>query len=213
MTATVHIVDYGAGNLFSIARALEKANARPVLMTHPEQAALAERLILPGVGAFGRAMETLAASGMDQALRDFASTGRPFLGICLGMQMMLETSAEFGAHRGLGLIAGRVEEIPRTDVLGHAHKVPHVGWGSITPPAPGRWTDTLLVETAPGTEFYFVHSFEALPAHEAHRLAVVDYNGRSLTAAIRRENLTGFQFHPEKSGPAGLLVLAGFLGQ
>ena len=134
------------------------------------------------------------------------------MGICLGMQMMLEASEEFGMHEGLGLIPGNVVAIPPTATDGKPHKIPHIGWNDLLPPTPGTdWNETILAGVSPGTAVYFVHSFAAVPASPEHRLADCDYDGRIISAAVKFGNLYGCQFHPEKSGEAGLRILKNFL--
>jgi glutamine amidotransferase len=154
-------------------------------------------------------MKGLVERDLLEPLKAFPKTGRPFLGICLGMQLLLSESEEFGRHRGLDIIPGKVLEIERKPGL----KVPQIGWNRIfSPPDGSPWAGSLLANVEPGTMFYFVHSFTALPDHASDRLADADYMGVRISAAIRRDNVTGCQFHPEKSGPAGLGVLTAYLG-
>jgi len=207
----VTVADYGVGNLLSVARAFERCGATVVLTAEPAAIAGADYLVLPGVGAFADGMSGLRQRGLIEPIREFAARGRPFLGICLGMQMMLTSSEEFGSTRGLDLIAGTVVPIPATGSDGRAHKIPHIGWNAIEPPRCGAWQGTPLADTPPGTEMYFVHSFTAVPESAEHRLADASYNGRVVSAAIRSGNLCGCQFHPEKSGAAGLRLLVTFL--
>lgn len=211
-TPKVTVVDYGMGNLLSVCRALEQCGAEVLLTASPPAVDGAERLVLPGVGAFADGMAELSRGGFVGPIRNFARTGRPFLGICLGMQMMLDGSEEFGAHEGLGLIPGNVVAIPPTGTDGKAHKIPHIGWNALLPPTPSTdWGGTILGGIAPGTEVYFVHSFTAVPASPVHRLADCDYDGRSISAAVKSGAMYGCQFHPEKSGEAGLRILKSFL--
>lgn len=205
----VTIVDYGVGNLLSVSRAVEAVGAVPELCSDPDGVAAAERLILPGVGAFGNGMDGLRARGLVEPLRAFAASGRPFLGICLGMQLMFERSHEFGLHDGLGLIPGEVVPIPATAADGTPHKVPHVGWSGLV--ADRAWDGTLLDGRGEGEATYFVHSFMAAPADPADRLAHCLYDGRPLAAVVERGMLAGCQFHPEKSGPVGLAILTTFV--
>lgn len=208
---TVAVVDYGAGNLLSVVRALSHVGADPVLVNDAASIEAAPLLVLPGVGAFGAAMRELAARNLIGALRAYVGSGRPFLGICLGKQMMMEESEEFGRHEGLGLIAGRVVPVPAITAEGRPHRIPHIGWADLKEPEPGRWKGTLLDGTPVGTSAYFVHSFHAVPTDPAHVLAWVEYDGVPITAAIRRGHLFGCQFHPEKSGEAGLAMLRRFV--
>ena len=207
----VMVVDYGTGNILSVTRALEHVGADAVVTSDPLRIEQADKLLLPGVGAFGRAMENLNRRNLVEPIRAFAASGRPFLGICLGMQLMLDRSEEFGGHEGLGLIAGEVVPIPRTTAGGAAHKIPHIGWNALLPPRPGRWENTVMDGIEAGTGMYFVHSLSANPQNDADRLADTDYNGQLISAAIQRGNLTGLQCHPEKSASAGLCVLKNFV--
>lgn len=207
----VTVVDYGAGNLLSVTRALEHVGAEVALAADGASLNGAGHLILPGVGAFAKGMEELRRRRLIEPLRDHAKSGKPFLGICLGMQMMLESSDEFGDHQGLGLIPGRVAAIPKTTAGDAPHKIPHIGWSGLHPVDGGDWDGTLLSGLPAGADMYFVHSFTAYPADPVHRLADVDYNGRALSAVIHRDNLTGFQGHPEKSGQVGLDILRNFV--
>lgn len=207
----VTVIDYGIGNLLSVCRAFEHCGAEVRLAVSPMEVEKAERLVLPGVGAFVDGMAGLSAGGFIGPIRNYVQTGRPFLGICLGMQMMLETSEEFGVHEGLGLIPGNVLAIPPTGMNGKPHKIPHIGWDAIFPSTPTMdWKGTILAGIKPGTAVYFVHSFAAALSNPAHRLADCDYNGRIISAVLKCGNLYGCQFHPEKSGEAGLWVIRNF---
>ncbi len=206
----VTLIDYGIGNLLNTVRALEHCGASVTVIDKAEPSALnVPRLILPGVGAFGDGMRELRARGFDDLIRRFAATGRPFLGICVGMQVMFDASEEMGEHAGLGLIAGRVRPVPATGVDGAPHRVPHIGWRPLQASRP--WAGSLLSEVAPGERAYFVHSFSAHPADDAARLADVDYDGHRICAAVHLGNLHGCQFHPERSADAGLRMLRRFL--
>jgi glutamine amidotransferase len=208
---SVAIVDYGAGNLLSVERALRHLGAEVALAANPRAVERAERLVLPGVGAFASCMAELVRSGLDRAVRQYATTGRPFLGICIGLQMMFEGSDEFGQTAGLGLLPGWVRAIP-PESGGRRRKIPHVGWNALRPAnGAGGWNGGMLAGIAPGASVYFVHSFAAEPAEESDRLADCDYEGAPVLAAARRGNLWGVQFHPEKSGPIGLAILRNFL--
>lgn len=208
----VVVVDYGMGNLFSVARALEHRGATVELASTAQSVESAPALVLPGVGAFADGIRGLAARGLIGPLRRFAASGRPFLGICLGMQMLFETSEEFGCHEGLGVLPGCVVPLRGADVHGKKLKVPHIGWSALRPTrARSGWSDTPLAALRPGTAMYFVHSFVAMPRDDSDRLAECDYGGWPLVAAVSRGAVSGCQFHPEKSGPAGLAVLDGFI--
>lgn len=207
----VVVVDFGAGNLLSVCRAFRHLDVEVVLATTPEAVLAAGRLVLPGVGAFGACMSHLRASGLDEPVKVFAASGKPLLGVCVGMQMLFDASEEFGEHPGLGLVPGRVVPVPPKGADGRPHRIPHVGWNRIQPVEGRTWAGTPLAAVRPGEAVYFVHSFMGMPADPADVLAVADYDGVPLVAAVRRGNLTGCQFHPEKSGPNGLRILGGFL--
>lgn len=205
----IAIVDYGVGNLFSLSSSLAKIGREAVISGDAGLLREAERIILPGVGAFGDAAGKLRASGLDRALEREASSGKPVLGICLGMQLLLEKSLEFGDHTGLGLIPGSVG--PIREVCGEGLKVPHIGWNRLIFPA-GREKSRLYARTPEGAFVYFVHSYHASGC-EAYISARTEYGG-PLTASV--ENLRGgmrvfgAQYHPEKSGVVGLDILRSF---
>ena len=208
----VTIIDYGIGNLLSVRRACVYWGAEVEFTYSPGDIDRAEHLILPGVGAFADGMAGLRERRLIEPIRKYAAKNRPFLGICLGMQMMLEIGEEFGRHEGLGLIPGIVTKIPDTGLDGQAHKIPHIGWNALVLPAMcSDWDKTILQGVVPGSAAYFVHSFTAMPANDANCLADCDYNGRVISAAIRSGNLYGCQFHPEKSGTVGLKIIKRFL--
>lgn len=203
----VTVIDYGIGNLHSVVKALRHEGAEVQVTADPTAITAAERLVLPGVGAFGDGMRALAERRQIDSILEYARRGRPLLGICLGMQLLLAESDEFGWHRGLGLVEGRVAAItPRP-----GFKVPQIGWNRVVPRPGGSWQGTLLEPLVPGTMMYFVHGYTAVPAREADRLADADYGGERISAAIAHDNVVGCQFHPEKSGSAGLLVIHRFL--
>ena len=168
--------------------------------------------MLPGVGAFADGMQGLRERGLIEPLRAYAASGRPMLGICLGMQMLASVSEEFGEHEGLGLIPGRVQAVPASDTQGRPQKIPHIGWSALRVPPGAQWAESPLRDTAVGSAVYLVHSFAVVPDDPADRLADCDYGGHAIAAAIRRGNVIGCQFHPEKSGAIGLNILARFLG-
>jgi glutamine amidotransferase len=212
----VLIVDYGVGNLLSVRRAFEHCGATVELSGDPACLERASRVVLPGVGAFGDCVAALHALGLADAVRDYVATGRPLLGICVGMQMLFDASEEFGRHEGLGIIPGIVQAIPHTDATGCPLKIPHIGWSCLELPesgSPDGWTGSILANIAPGTAAYFVHSFTARPADSRHRLADTVYGGFRIAAAVRKGSVIGVQFHPEKSGPAGLAMIRSFLFQ
>lgn len=208
----VLVVDYGVGNLLSVCRAFEACGATVELNGNPERIASAERLVVPGVGAFGDCMSELRRRDLIQPILEYVASGNPVLGICVGMQMMMRIGEEFGEHEGLGIAPGRVRAIPGTTSDGKPHKIPHIGWNALRKPSSTTvWDGTILDGVAPGTTCYFVHSFTAEPESDEHRLADCDYNGRRISAALRVGNVYGTQFHPEKSGQIGLRILSNFL--
>ena len=212
MISRAALVDYDAGNLLSVARAIRHLGIEADLADTPGAVATADRLVLPGVGAFASCMDGLAKRGLVDAVRRYAESARPFLGICVGMQMLFDGSDEFGSNPGLGLIPGWVRAIPARDPDGRTRKIPHVGWNGLKPANGGAgWTDGLLAGVSPGDNVYFVHSFAAAPEKDSDRLAECDYEGARIVAAVRRGNLWGVQFHPEKSGSSGLRILENFL--
>jgi glutamine amidotransferase len=212
MATEVAVIDYGAGNLLSVQRGLEHCGAQVVLTADPERILAAARVVLPGVGAFGSAMQALDALGLVAVLRELARRQTPLLGICLGMQLLLEESEEFGHTKGLGLIPGRVIPLPAKSHNGQSMKIPEIGWNALRPSAGSLgWQGTLLQDCRPLQSVYFVHSFMAVPTQGGHRLADYDFGGHAVSAVVGRDKITGCQFHPEKSGEAGLKILRRFI--
>lgn len=211
MSAEVCIVDYGIGNLHSVARAVGACGGIATITADPKRVRKAGRLLLPGVGAFKPCADQLRAAGMTEPVLQFAATGKPFLGICVGMQLLFDYSLEYGHHEGLGLIGGHVAPIP-TDGAAGPRKVPHIGWRTLNPAHGRSWDGTLLDGLSPAqSSTYFVHSFNCAPEDEADWLAAADHDGYRICAAVQRENITGFQCHPEKSAATGLKILSNFL--
>ncbi len=210
--ADVAVIDYGVGNLLSVSRALLHCGATVEVTDDPARILNARRVVLPGVGAFAYGMDALQARRLVDVVHEVSRRGTPLLGICLGMQMLMDTSAEFGETAGLGLITGRVVPVPERATDGEPQKIPHIGWNGLAPAStPAAWSGTLLDGIAPGESVYFVHSFMAQPEDDAHRLADCLYGGVAVSAVIRNLNVMGCQFHPEKSGEVGLRVLKNFL--
>jgi glutamine amidotransferase len=197
----ITIVDYGMGNLRSVEKALLKVGAPARVSSRPEEVEAAERLVVPGVGAFGQAMERLRATGLDRAILAALERGAAYLGICLGMQMLFEESEEHGRHRGLGVLPGRVRRLPSTV------KVPEVGWNQVRAAAP----DPLFEGIPDQRFFYFDQSFYCEPADPADLLAETEY-GLCYASAVRRGRVRAVQFHPEKSQAHGLRLLQNFSG-
>jgi glutamine amidotransferase len=208
---TITIIDYGSGNLLSVSRALEHCGA--TCQTSGDRATIAasSALVLPGVGAFRDGMEGLAANGLIEPILAHARAGRPLLGICLGMQMLASSSEEFGTHDGLGLIPGKVLEIPKRSAAGTPRKTPFIGWAELDRPTDRSWTATPLQPIEVGESVYLVHSYHMKPDEPADLLATYNFHGDPITAAVRRGNITGLQFHPEKSSKVGLRILREFV--
>lgn len=211
-TPEVTVIDYGVGNMLSVQRGLEHCGGKVTLTADPEKILASKRVVLPGVGAFANAMQALECLGLVAAIRELAKRKTPLLGICLGMQLLLEESEEFGAAVGLGLISGRVIPVPCRTLSGATQKIPHIGWRALQPSgASERWRDTLLQDNRVGDAAYFVHSFMAVPSDSVNRVADCVYGGHLIPAVIGRDKITGCQFHPEKSGIVGLKILRRFL--
>ena len=205
MSPTVALIDYGSGNLRSAEKALARAGADVAVTSDPAAVSAAERVVLPGVGAFGDCMAGLnAIPGMIEALnKAVLRRGAPFLGICVGMQLLASIGREFGDHAGLGWIPGEVVRLTPADP---ALKIPHMGWNEIAIARP----HPLLAGVGTGANVYFVHSFCMRPSDPSHVLAAADYGG-AFAAVVGRDNVVGTQFHPEKSQATGLTLLANFL--
>lgn len=213
MSNKITLLDYGMCNMLNVARAFEHCGAEITITEDAAVAQVAEKLVVPGVGAFSDSIREIEARGLDEAIKRFIGTGRPFLGICVGMQMLFEGSEEFGEHSGLGVLAGRVLAIPKLTTAGVAQRIPHIGWNHLEAPETGRsWRGTLLDEfEGKQPAFYFVHSFAAMPDDPAIRLADTVYGGHRICAAVQRENVMATQFHPERSGDAGLRLIRRFM--
>ena len=200
----IAIIDYGVGNLFSLCSSLKSIGAEAVVTPDPAVIRAADRIILPGVGAFADAAAKLRATGLDQVLLEEAARGKKIMGICLGMQMLFEESHEYGVHKGLGLIPGRV--VPMAGYIPEGLKIPHIGWNPLI--IKGESKHPLLKYVNEGDCVYFVHSYFATDCTESV-IATAEY-GKELTAAVAQGNVMGCQFHPEKSGKVGLSILKAF---
>lgn len=197
------IVDYGVGNLFSLKSSFASLGVKVTVSSQKEDIQNADRIILPGVGAFGDAAEKLRASGLLETLVQEANNGKPLLGICLGMQLLFEKSYEYGEHEGLGLIPGEIR--PIADVIPADYKIPHIGWNALDF---SEKQSSLFRYIQNGDHVYFVHSFYATGCKD-YTIASAEY-GAPLTAAVQRGKIFGCQFHPEKSGKVGLAILKAF---
>ena len=198
----IAIIDYGVGNLFSLLSSLEFIGAKAVITDDADVIGSADKLFLPGVGAFGDAMEKLKKSGLDKTLLAAADRGTDIMGICLGMQLLFEKSYEYGEYEGLGLLSGRI--MPIADVIPKNFSIPHIGWNSLDI----KKASPLYREVGNGEYVYFVHSYYAADCDD-YVTATADY-GAPLTASVEHENVFGCQFHPEKSGKTGLKILKAF---
>jgi glutamine amidotransferase len=199
----VAIVDFGAGNLFSVAKACARAGLAGHITSNAADLASADAVLLPGVGAFGQAMARLREKGLVDALRHYARSGKPLVGICLGMQLFMTSSEEFGAHEGLGLIEGTVRRLPESAEM-PGLKVPNIGWRRIHPATERDWSGTLLETVEPGSYLYLIHSYYTAPADRSVCIAETRYGNFTYCTAINKDNLWAFQFHPEKSADVGI---------
>jgi glutamine amidotransferase len=213
MTNRVTLIDYGMANLLNVARAFEHCGAKVTVTDDPAVAMAAERLVVPGVGAFEDSINEVHARGFAEVIHRYVDTGRPLFGICVGMQMLFDASEEFGEHKGLGILPGRVKAVPNSTTTGASQRVPHIGWNHLVSSEAGRdWQKTMLAAFALGEPaVYFVHSFAAQPENDADRLADCVYGGHRICAAVQHDNIVATQFHPERSGKTGLAILRGFL--
>jgi glutamine amidotransferase len=208
--ALLHLCDYGAGNIFNVERALRHVGAEVVRCVEGGELVGASALVIPGVGAFGDCIAAFRERGFEEPVRRLVRSGAPVLGVCVGMQILATSSVEFGRHLGLDVVPGTVQEIPGVSLEGASLKRPHIGWAPLER-ARAPWEGSILADVGNGARVYFVHSFELRCDNAADVLAVADYGGNKLTAAVQRANVTGVQFHPEKSGEVGLGILRRFV--
>lgn len=205
----ITLIDYGIGNIFNVKRAFERCGATVEISSDPKAIDKAGFLVLPGVGAFDAGMKGLAERGLIEPLIRYAQSGKTLLGICLGMQLLFDESTEFGLHQGLGIIPGKILPLKPTDKEGQALKVPHIGWSKLQ--ILGAKDDAILHVVSKEPRCYFVHSYTAFPTYATHRLADTFYGNAQIAAIVKKDNVYGCQFHPEKSGPVGLEMLLGLL--
>lgn len=195
----IAIIDYGMGNLASVKNAFIKLGIKAGTTSDPEEILAAERVVLPGVGAFADAIRNLRNKGIDKVINEVVDRGTPLLGVCLGLQLLFSASEENGIYKGLGVIPGRVVKLPPV------YKVPHMGWNQIIP----RSNSRLFKHVNPGSHFYFVHSYYVVPEDESWIAATSNY-GLDFVCAVEKNNVFATQFHPEKSSDLGLGILKNF---
>ena len=210
-TQKIAVIDFGMGNLFSVCRACEHVGLNHVVCHHPQEIENADGLILPGVGAFGDAMKYLEEYGMAEAIKAFIKSNRPFLGICLGQQLLMTYSEEFGVHKGLDIIKGSVKRFPPVTAQGQRIKAPQMGWNQIYPAHfPLFPQDSVFVGIEPGEYFYFVHSYYVIPEDPTVIAAFSNYEGIEYCSGLQLKNIFATQFHPEKSCKQGLRFYKNF---
>ena len=213
MSANITVIDYGLGNLFNIQRAFGAIGANTKLSSLPEDIQKADKIVLPGVGAFKSGMLHLQKNGMIEALNEYKDSGKQILGICLGMQLLVSQSEEDGFHRGLNFIPGKAIRFTPYSPTKKRFKVPQICWNTIKEPSLGSkkiWNDTILNELKDGSYMYFLHSYFVKVEQEKHCLAITRYGNEIFHSAIQKENVIGCQFHPERSGKQGLSILKSF---
>lgn len=206
MKPKVAIIDYGLGNLFSINNACEFVGLDSLITSDKKIISEADAVILPGVGAFGDAMNCLESEGLTKSILDFIDTGRPFMGICLGMQLLFSESEEFGINKGLNLIEGSIRRFPSHTPDNKIVRVPQIQWNQIYKNNSDLWEKSPLKTLENGDFMHFVHSYYAIPEDPTTTLSFSFYEGLKYTSAVQKENITGFQYHPEKSGVSGIAV-------
>lgn len=204
----VLIIDYGIGNILNVQRACEAAGGRVKVSSDPKDVVRADRVILPGVGAFGEGMRNIQNGGLDRAIHQYIGTGKPFFGVCVGMQLLLSESEELGRHKGLDLISGQVRGFPKPEGWVRNYKVPQIGWNTLQG---SRWKGTVLEGLPEGTQMYFVHSFCCFPENSEVVIAKTRYHDVEFCSALTWKNIAACQFHPERSGSLGIQIYKNFL--
>jgi glutamine amidotransferase len=207
------IIDYQLGNLFSVRQACLHIGYEAVVTTDPAELAKADYAILPGVGAFADAIDNLNKFGLTSAIKDFVSSGKPFMGICLGLQLLFTESEEFGNNKGLNLIEGKIRKFPAHDMSQRVLKVPQISWNQISETENNAWADSPLRSCKSGDYMYFVHSFYADPVTQESVLSTTEYGGYSYCSAVTKDNIFACQFHPEKSGLPGIEIYRNWINQ
>jgi glutamine amidotransferase len=205
----IAVIDYGIGNVKSMMNALTGLNVSTILTNSKHKILASDGLILPGVGAFGKGMENLKKFDLIETLNEYVESGKPLLGVCLGMQMLLEESEEFQITKGLGFIKGKVVKMQIG--INSKDKLPHVSWNELIEPKNNKWDNTILKNVSPHSDVYFVHSYISVPDNSEDVLAQSEYGEKKFCSAIHRKNVYGTQFHPEKSAKVGQLILNNFI--
>lgn len=201
----VVIIDYDLGNLFSVIQACKEAGLEPIVTSEKKAFEDADALILPGVGAFGEAMDNLNSLGLVEPIRDFVASGKPLLGVCLGMQLLFSGSEEFGNHEGLGIIDGQIKRFPN-NINGEKVAVPQIAWNEIHPNTENGWMGTPCEGLPEGSYMYFIHSFYAEPSNPDNICSYTDYEGLKYCSSVKKDNVFATQFHPEKSAHKGMEI-------
>jgi len=210
--AKIAIVDYRMSNLYSVKHACDCFSLHSVITSDKNDILSADAVILPGVGAFGDAMENLAALGLISPLREFVGSGRPLMGICLGLQLLFSESEEFGRHAGLGILRGSVVRFRNERPEGGKVKVPHIGWSELRRSGnAAAWSNSPLREISDGEYMYYIHSYYVVPENNEITLAVSRYGGVRFCSAVMSRNIFGLQFHPEKSAHEGIKIFKGWV--
>ena len=212
MNLNVAIIDYGLGNLFSIKQACENVNLRPIITSDKTIISKSDAIILPGVGAFGHAMKRLNENDLVSPLIDFAKSGKPFMGVCLGMQLLFTNSEEFGLNKGLNIIEGSIKKFPN-NYNSLKIKSPQIQWNKINNNGTKIWNNSPLSDIKNGTYMYFVHSLYCQPKDKTNILAYTNYMGFEYASAVIKDNIIGLQFHPEKSSLNGLKIYSSWANQ
>lgn len=200
------IVDYGVGNLYSLKKAVDKFCRNVIISDESEVISLSDAIILPGVGSFQAGINGLKIRNLTKTLKNFAKQNKPILGICLGAQLLLSKGYEFGTFNGLNIVPGKVTKFTKLK-----EKIPHIGWNGILPPFNNAWKKTILSSVKKNSDLYFVHSYILQPEKEGDILSLTKYGNRTFCSAIKRKNIYGCQFHPEKSGKVGLKIIENFV--
>jgi imidazole glycerol-phosphate synthase subunit HisH len=213
MSKKVVIIDYHLGNLFSVQQACRHVGFDAVISSDKEELLSADYAILPGVGAFGDAMDTLHRLDLVSPIHDFVQSGRPFMGVCLGLQLLFSESEEFGSHKGLNIIEGITRRFPANNAGGRILKVPQIEWNQLSHYNGNDWSDTPLQDCTEGEYMYFVHSYYVIPVQKEYILSTTTYGGLTYCSSAGSKNVFACQFHPERSAEHGLKIYRSFLNQ